>query len=82
MIEFRDRCKEEGFSTETSLVGIVLATYSDEHMGVLENTLAGSVREATSSGAGVSRSTVRVAPAILRDEGVVITIAARGTFVK
>jgi GntR family transcriptional regulator len=31
---------------------------------------------------GVSRSTVRAALRVLRDEGLVITITARGTFVK
>jgi GntR family transcriptional regulator len=31
---------------------------------------------------GVSRSTVRTALKLLRDEGLVITITARGTFVK
>ncbi len=30
---------------------------------------------------GVSRGTVRMAVAILRDEGLVVTIAGRGTFV-
>lgn len=31
---------------------------------------------------GVSRGTVRMAIAVLRDEGLVVTISARGTFVK
>lgn len=31
---------------------------------------------------GVSRGTVRMAIAVLRDEGLVLTISARGTFVK
>ncbi len=31
---------------------------------------------------GVSRGTVRMAIGVLRDEGLVITISARGTFVK
>jgi GntR family transcriptional regulator len=31
---------------------------------------------------GVSRGTVRMAIAVLRDEGLVVTISARGTYVK
>jgi DNA-binding GntR family transcriptional regulator len=31
---------------------------------------------------GVSRGTVRMAIGVLRDEGLVVTISARGTFVK
>lgn len=31
---------------------------------------------------GVSRGTVRMAIAVLRDEGLVLTISARGTYVK